>query len=101
MDSLDEGLLEIRNLATQLVDEFRKKKYRDKLNRLYLRIACRTAVFPQVLEEGLEELWKEGLVIYELAPLRFADVETAAVAEGIEPQGFLSEVWDNNGSDNF
>ncbi|KAM3092559.1 NACHT domain-containing protein [Phormidesmis sp. 146-35] len=94
LDSLDEGLLDTQNLATQLVDEFRKRKYRDKLNRLYLRIVCRTAVFPQVLEEGLKELWKDGLAIYELAPLRYADVETAATIEGIEPQSFLSEVWD-------
>ena len=96
LDSLDEGLLEIRNLATQLVDEFRKRKYRDKLHRLYLRISCRTAVFPQVLEEGLGELWKEDLAVYKLAPLRYEDVEAAAVSEGIEPQGFLSEIRDKN-----
>ena len=96
LDSLDEGLLETRNLATQLVDEFSKRKYRDKLHRLYLRIACRTAVFPQVLEEGLKELWKNGLAIYELVPLRYADVKTAATKECIEPQGFFSEVWTKN-----
>jgi predicted NACHT family NTPase len=34
LDSLDEGLLEIRNLATQLVDEFGNGKYNGKLDRL-------------------------------------------------------------------
>jgi predicted NACHT family NTPase len=96
LDSLDEGMLGIQNLATQLADEFRKKKYKDKLSRFYLRIACRTAVFPQILEESLEELWKKGLAIYELAPLRWVDVEVAAKRESIESQGFLSEIWDKN-----
>jgi predicted NACHT family NTPase len=96
LDSLDEGLLEIRNLATQLVDEFGKRRYRDKINRLYLRIACRTAVFPQVLEEGLKELWKQGLRIYELAPLRRVDVIEAAKAERCSPDDFLKEVHQKN-----
>jgi predicted NACHT family NTPase len=96
LDSLDEGMLGIQNLATQLADEFKKKKYKDKLSRLYLRIACRTAVFPQVLEKSLEELWNEDLEIYELAPLRYIDVEVAAKRESIESQGFLSEIWDKN-----
>jgi predicted NACHT family NTPase len=95
LDSLDEGLLEVGNLATQVVDEFSKKKYQDKLCRLYLRIACRTAIVPQVLEQGLEKLWKE-LKIYELVPLRYADVEIAAKMEGIDPQSFLVEVGDRN-----
>jgi hypothetical protein len=93
LDSLDEGLLEVRNLAVQIVDEFRKKKYRDKLDRLYLRIACRTAVFPQVLEEGLGEIWgDDNTDFYELAPLRQADVEVAANQRGIDAQTFLAEI---------
>jgi predicted NACHT family NTPase len=94
LDSLDEGMLTVGNLATQLVDEFSKDKYRDKLHRLYVRIACRTAVFPQILEQGLKKLWEENLAIYELAPLRYIDVENAAISENIESQNFLSEVWD-------
>jgi predicted NACHT family NTPase len=94
LDSLDEGLLTIRNLATQLVDELSKNKYSDKLDRLYLRIACRTAVLPQFLEEGLQRLWAENLAVYELAPLRQVDVENAATEENIESQDFLSEVRD-------
>jgi predicted NACHT family NTPase len=94
LDSLDEGLLTVGNLATQLVDEFNKNKYRDKLDRLYIRVACRTAVLPQILEQGFRKLWEENLAIYELAPLRYVDVENAARAENIDSQNFLSEVWD-------
>ena len=94
LDSLDEGLLTVGNLATQLVDEFSKNKYRDKLDRLYIRVACRTAVLPQILEQGFRKLWKKNLAIYELAPLRYVDVENAVKAENIECQNFLSEVWD-------
>jgi predicted NACHT family NTPase len=93
LDSLDEGLLGVPNLATQLVDNFSKKKYRERLNRLYLRIACRTAVFPEILEKGLEELWgKNSVGVYELAPLRRVDVMEAAKAEGFSPDDFLKEI---------
>jgi predicted NACHT family NTPase len=95
LDSLDEGMLTVGNLATQIADEFNKTIYRNKLDRLYLRIACRTAVFPRILEEGVKKLWKENnTAIYELAPLRRIDVENAAREENIESQEFLSEVWD-------
>ncbi|HAX76397.1 MAG TPA: hypothetical protein DCY88_11290 [Cyanobacteria bacterium UBA11372] len=97
LDSLDEGLLGVPNLATQLVDNFKKTKYRERLNRLYLRIACRTAVFPEILEKGLEELWgKNSVEIYELAPLRRVDVMEAAKAEGFSPDDFLKEVGQKN-----
>jgi predicted NACHT family NTPase len=93
LDSLDEGLLQIQTLATQLVDTFTKNQYRDKLNCLYLRIACRTAVFPNILEEGLKELWKESnLGIYELAPLRRIDVQASVKVHSLDADDFLNEV---------
>jgi predicted NACHT family NTPase len=93
LDSLDEGLLQIQTLATQLVDTFKKSQYRDKLSCLYLRIACRTAVFPNFLEEGLKELWQESNVgIYELAPLRRIDVQASVAAHGLDANTFLEEV---------
>ena len=89
LDSLDECLLEIRKLATLLLDEF--KKY--PVERLYLRIACRTADLPNVLEEGLEELWgKDALGVYELAPLRRVDVIEAAKANELDYNAFLQEI---------
>ncbi|NJM66264.1 MAG: hypothetical protein HC851_11695 [Acaryochloris sp. RU_4_1] len=93
LDSLDEGLLQIQTLATQLVDTFKKSQYSNKLSRLYIRIACRTAVFPNILEEGLKDLWQESNVgIYELAPLRRVDVQSSLTAHGLDADTFLREV---------
>ncbi|OCQ89848.1 hypothetical protein BCD64_18035 [Nostoc sp. MBR 210] len=96
LDSFDECLLRIDTLATLLVDEF--KDCRDKINRLKLRIACRTAVWPAVLEEGLKEIWgKDKVGIYELAPLRRIDVSQAATIAGIkDDEAFLEEINKKN-----
>ena len=89
LDSLDECLLEIRKLATLLPDKF--KKY--PVERLCLRIACRTADLPNILEEGLEELWGEDAVgVYELAPLRRVDVIEAAKTNDLDTDAFLHEI---------
>lgn len=93
LDSLDEGLLSTPMLATGLIDELRKPKYQNHINRLHLRLACRTFVFPTILEEGLKELWKEAnFAIYELAPLRRIDVIEAAKVEGFSSDKFLKEI---------
>jgi predicted NACHT family NTPase len=89
LDSLDECLLKIDTIATLLVDEL--KKY--PIERLYLRIACRTAEWPEVLEDGLKDLWGEtNFKVYELAPLRQIDVKEAAKIEGIDTNKFISEI---------
>lgn len=92
LDSLDECLLRIDTLATLLVDEF--KRYQNHIQRLHLRIACRTAVWQPVLEEGLKQIWgKDSVGIYELAPLRRVDVSKAAKIEGIDnPEAFIEEI---------
>lgn len=93
LDSLDEGLLSIPTLAVGLIDELKKPKYQNHINRLHLRLACRTFVFPAILEEGLKDLWKEAnFAIYELAPLRRIDVIEAAKAEGFSSDDFLMEI---------
>lgn len=89
LDSLDEGLLEIRTLANLLNSELRKYP----VERLYLRIACRTAEWPSILENGLMELWgKNSVGVYELAPLRRIDVIEAVKVKNIESELFLEEV---------
>ncbi|QFS52804.1 NACHT domain-containing protein [Nostoc sphaeroides] len=92
LDSIDECLLRIDTLATLLVDEF--KRYQNYIQRLHLCIACRTAVWQPVLEEGLKQIWgKDNVGIYELAPLRRIDVSKAAKIEGIDnPEAFLEEI---------
>ena len=89
LDSLDECLLEIRKLATLLLDEFKKCP----VERLCFRIACRTADWPNILEVGLEELWgKDAVGVYELAPLRRVDVIEAAKANELDYNIFLQEI---------
>lgn len=89
LDSLDECLLRIDTIAALLPEELKKQP----VDRLSLRIACRTAVWPLLLEEELKRLWpEERLGIYELAPLRRRDVEIAVQASAIDPQPFFREV---------
>lgn len=89
LDSLDECLLRIDTLSALLLDELKKCP----VERLFLRIACRTAEWPNFLEDGLKELWDEGEVAaYELAPLRKKDVEEAAWNSGLDSKGFLEDV---------
>ena len=88
LDSLDECLLQIDTLSALLIEEFRKHP----VDRLSLRIACRTADLPLSLEKGLAELWPTSLSVYELTPLRKRDVREAAGTEGVEVDSFLEEV---------
>lgn len=89
LDSLDEGLLSIRVLAACLVDEFKNLPF----ERLYLRIACRTVEWPDLLENGLADwLGKEDVQHYVLAPLRKIDVEEAARISGLDAKLFLNQV---------
>jgi len=89
LDSLDERLLRIDTLASLLVEEFQKYS----VSRLYVRIACRTADWPNSLEDGLEQLYSKGAVgVYELAPLKRVDVAEAARANNLDPEVFLQEI---------
>ncbi len=89
LDGLDEGLLTISVLAKLLSRNFQKYP----VQRLYLRIACRTAEWSLSLEESLKQLWgEENVGIHQLAPLRRVDVSEAAVAHGLNSEQFLDEV---------
>ena len=89
LDSLDECLLRIDSVVALLLDEFKRLP----IERLSVRIACRTADWPLGLEEGLRELWgNDSVEVYELAPLRRGDVAEAARANGLDADSFLVEV---------
>ena len=89
LDSLDEGLLSVKVLASLLVDQLKRLPS----DRLKLRIACRTIEWPSLLEEGLAEwLGQEAVQYYVLAPLRKADVEESARASGLDVKAFLNQV---------
>jgi hypothetical protein len=89
LDSLDECLLRIDNVAAILADELPKQP----VDRLHLRIACRTAPCPALLENALEDLYGD-CPAYELAPLRRIDVLRAAEQSGISnPDAFLQSAY--------
>ena len=88
LDSLDECLLRIDNVAALLADELPKQP----VERLRLRIACRTAPWPTILEKALTDLFGECHA-YELVPLRRIDVKRAAEQSGIaDPNAFLGRI---------
>ncbi|CAM3992878.1 NACHT domain-containing protein [Saccharibacillus endophyticus] len=93
LDSLDECLLQMKEIADLLADEF--KNY--DCNRLFLRIACRTADWPLRLEEELINAWGEDeFLALEMLPLRRCDVEGAASSEGLDSNQFLEAVIAKN-----
>ena len=92
LDGLDECLLRIDTVANLFARKFAGLPS-DRLN---VRIACRTTVWPGRLEEALKGLWGEDIGVYELAPLRRRDVALAASQEGLDPDAFLSAIEDRN-----
>ena len=89
LDSLDECLLRIDTLSALLIDELSKYP----VERLYLRVACRTADWPEGFEQGLRRLWGTDQVsVYELAVLRRKDVIEAAQGNNLDGGAFLSEI---------
>jgi hypothetical protein len=91
LDNFDECHISIEQLASLLADEL--QEYQAHSQRLKLRIACRTAEWPRLLEDGLKKIWgAESVQAYELAPLTSGDVRVAAVAKGFDPDHFLAEV---------
>lgn len=89
LDSLDECPLPINTVIAKLGEEFKNCP----VNRLFLRIICRTADWPNSLENRLKQLWgKDAVGAYELAPLRRVDVVEAAKSSGLDPEAFLEEI---------
>jgi hypothetical protein len=90
LDSFDECLLRIDNVAALLADELPKRP----LNRLKLRIACRTASWPSLLENALTIGYsKPDFVAAELVPLRRADVlQAATLSDIVDPNAFLERI---------
>ncbi|OYQ62068.1 hypothetical protein B9G53_24055 [Pseudanabaena sp. SR411] len=94
LDSFDECLLRIDTLSTLLADEL--SNYSSQIQRLYLRIASRTADWSLALENRFINLWgKDAVRAYKLAPLRRKDVEEAANAENIETESFVEAIRQN------
>lgn len=100
LDSLDECMVHVQTVARMLASELANCP----TERLRLRIACRTAEWPALLEEELPRIWKEekeegprtpehkNYEVYELAPLRRCDVVEAVRQKGGDPDAFLDAV---------
>lgn len=90
LDALDEGLLRVQIIAQALSAGLKDLP----VERLSLRITCRTAQWPTYLTERLSKLWPHSFGQYELLPLRQLDVHTAASAHGLDSAEFLKQVLD-------
>lgn len=85
LDSFDECRVQVSTLPAMLLGELRACP----VERMVLRVACRTADWPISLEEGLRELWNDHIDIMEILPLRRVDVRQEAISQGVDGPEFL------------
>jgi hypothetical protein len=98
LDSYDEGLLGFENITAHIIDSFQKIS-QEKLKRLKLRIVCRTAELPQMLEKELKALFtcpEYEVINYELLILRYKDIENALRIEHIDCNDFMQHIEQND-----
>ena len=92
LDSLDEALLRIETVAALIADELQALP----ADRLSIRIACRTVTWQTVaptLMPVFKTLWGEKAAgAFEIAPLRRADVLTAAAQWPVDADAFMKQV---------
>lgn len=93
-DALDESQFNVPTFTKNLIHRLSTLP----LDRLRLRVACRTADWPQVLDAGLRRAFgDEQYATFELLPLRRADVVLAAATHGVrDPDAFLRDVSAND-----
>jgi hypothetical protein len=90
IDSLDEALLRIDSIANLFASELPGLP----TDRLSIRIACRTAVWPaETLGVALKNIWGEDSGTFELAPLRRQDIFAALELHGIAVEGFMRALF--------
>ena len=90
LDGLDEGLIKIKDFVSYLTAELRAAP----LDRLHLIVACRSKDWPTAAGNKLLGLWgvEPAQSIWELCPLRQADVELAATSYGIDAPNLLKQI---------
>jgi hypothetical protein len=91
LDSFDECLLRLDNLASLLKDQLMQLP---RVDGLRIRITSRTAEWRPSLEEALVLKWKkDGEVgVYELAPLTEVQIRSAVRMNEIDDNAFLTEI---------
>jgi hypothetical protein len=93
LDSLDEARLRIETIADLLLEGL------DEIDveRLCLRVACRTADRHRGLEDELRvKFGADHFGLFELVPLRRRDVEAAASDLGVDADTFIADVIRGN-----
>ena len=88
LDSLDECQLNIKSVAKLLVRELESSSWSE----LCIRISCRTAVWPLILDKAATELWPRSCITAELQPLRRRDVKVAAADANVDGSEFLEAI---------
>lgn len=91
LDGLDECMLDLPKVGAWLAGSFERLKPEAR-ERLYLRIACRPAVWPLALEDRLARLWPDSHEVLTLGPLRERDVHVAAAQVGLDALTFTDAV---------
>jgi len=85
-DSLDECSVRVAHVAALLIEQLRDVPH----TRLRLRIGCRTAEWPALLETGCQTWFGASNVkVLELAPLRRTDVRLAAESRSMSSDNFV------------
>ena len=93
LDSLDEARLRIETIADLLLEGLEEAD----VERLHLRIACRTADRHRRLEDELGAMFgADHFGVFELVPLRRRDVEAAAREVGVDADTLIAEVIRGN-----
>lgn len=94
LDALDEASDRYPQIALRMLSRIEDLP----LQRLFIRVACRTASWPGTFDGELRgALEKAGLgvdpyLVHELLPLRRKDVELAATTESLDPAHFVEEL---------
>jgi hypothetical protein len=88
LDSLDEGLLNITKISQVLASQIEKLP----LDRMKIRLSCRTSAWPMYLETRLNDIFKKESQVFELLPLRKCDVEEACLNYEIDSDYFIKAI---------
>ena len=93
LDGLDECRLQIKQVGSLLGAQFKKCP----VDRLRLRITCRSGDWPKTLDDALDQVFS-GKVVRRLvlAPLQQKDIILAAKAESVDVDEFLKRIYDRD-----
>ena len=88
---MDEVKIRISHVSSLLLSIFKKAS----IDKLFVRVTCRTDDWPWSFSDNLKDLYKENNVkVYEMAPLRECDVHKAAQITGIDAEKCMKAIED-------